>query len=88
MNPEKRTILPGMAFRSFATRYKRPEMSEGFQDITEVAFKVCRRHAVINQSEQTDIDACSFSAMRLNNRLGLDTGHNQPRIAYEKVGRN
>ncbi|KAG4437592.1 hypothetical protein IFR05_006931 [Cadophora sp. M221] len=39
MNPEKRTILPGMAFRSFATRYKRPELNEGFQDITEVAFK-------------------------------------------------
>ncbi|KAH7356726.1 polynucleotide kinase 3 phosphatase [Rhexocercosporidium sp. MPI-PUGE-AT-0058] len=39
MNPEKRTILPGMAFRSFASRYKRPELNEGFQDITEVAFK-------------------------------------------------
>ncbi|KAL2073223.1 hypothetical protein VTL71DRAFT_10547 [Oculimacula yallundae] len=39
MNPEKRTILPGMAFRSFATRYKRPELNEGFQDITEVGFK-------------------------------------------------
>ncbi|CZS90504.1 related to bifunctional polynucleotide phosphatase/kinase [Rhynchosporium agropyri] len=39
MNPEKRSILPGMAFRSFATRYKRPEMDEGFQDITEVGFK-------------------------------------------------
>jgi len=41
MNPEKRTILPSMAFRGFASRYRRPQMSEGFQDIKEVAFRVC-----------------------------------------------
>ncbi|KAE9377779.1 DNA kinase/phosphatase Pnk1 [Stipitochalara longipes BDJ] len=39
MNPEKRTVLPSMAFRGFASRYKRPELKEGFQDITEVAFR-------------------------------------------------
>ncbi len=81
MNPEKRTILPGMAFRSFATRYKRPQMSEGFQDITEVAFKVRSRHAVIIQSEQIHTEPCSFSGTRLNNRLGLDTGLDKSRIA-------
>lgn len=82
MNPEKRTILPGMAFRSFSTRYKRPEMSEGFQDITEVAFKVGLRHAVIVKSEQTHTDPCSFLGMRLNKRLGLDTGLENLHIAY------
>ena len=40
MNPEKRTILPGIAFGGYASRYKKPEVSEGFQDIIEVPFKV------------------------------------------------
>jgi bifunctional polynucleotide phosphatase/kinase len=40
MNPEKRTILPGLAFKGFSSRYQKPTLSEGFQDITEVAFKV------------------------------------------------
>ena len=40
MNPEKRSILPSLAFKGFSSRYQRPALSEGFQDITEVAFKV------------------------------------------------
>ena len=40
MNPEKRAILPNLAFRGFASRYQRPAASEGFQDVTEVAFAV------------------------------------------------
>ncbi|TGO43984.1 hypothetical protein BCON_0675g00010 [Botryotinia convoluta] len=39
MNPEKRKILPKLAFTSFNSRYQRPELIEGFQDITEVPFK-------------------------------------------------
>ncbi|KAL8983218.1 MAG: hypothetical protein Q9177_005038, partial [Variospora cf. flavescens] len=39
-NPEKRTILPHSAFSSFASRYKRPKMEEGFQDIVPVDFQV------------------------------------------------
>lgn len=46
MNPEKRIILPSMAFRGFMSRYKKPELNEGFQDITEVAFRVCLSHAI------------------------------------------
>ena len=38
-NPEKRTILPGMAFTGFLGRYKEPTLSEGFQDIFTVPFK-------------------------------------------------
>ncbi|KAI4288359.1 MAG: hypothetical protein L6R35_002375 [Caloplaca aegaea] len=38
-NPEKRTILPHSAFSSFASRYKRPKMEEGFQDIVPVDFQ-------------------------------------------------
>ncbi|TVY50050.1 Bifunctional polynucleotide phosphatase/kinase [Lachnellula occidentalis] len=40
MNPEERQILPGIAFSSFKGRYKPPKVSEGFQDITEIEFKV------------------------------------------------
>ncbi len=40
MNPEKRSILPGMAFSGYASRFEKPGLSEGFQDITEVEFLV------------------------------------------------
>lgn len=39
MNPEGRETLPRMAFSSFTSRYKAPQMKEGFQDITEVEFE-------------------------------------------------
>jgi hypothetical protein len=29
-----------MAFKGFAARYRRPELSEGFQDIMELPFQV------------------------------------------------
>lgn len=41
MNPEKRIMLPKMAFTGFASRYREPRVEEGFQDITKVDFKVC-----------------------------------------------
>ena len=41
MNPEKRALLPKMAFSGFAARYREPSAAEGFQDITRVDFKVC-----------------------------------------------
>lgn len=34
-------MLPKMAFTGFASRYREPTASEGFQDITKVDFKVC-----------------------------------------------
>ena len=40
MNPEGRTMLPGIAFRSFVQRFVEPTISEGFQDITVVKFEV------------------------------------------------
>jgi bifunctional polynucleotide phosphatase/kinase len=39
-NPEKRTILPRIAFSGFASRFVEPELSEGFQDMTRVEFQV------------------------------------------------
>lgn len=39
MNPESRESLPGLAFAGFTSRYKAPQLKEGFQDITEVPFK-------------------------------------------------
>jgi bifunctional polynucleotide phosphatase/kinase len=38
MNPEKREILPGIAFKSFLQRYEKPDVAEGFEDITTVDF--------------------------------------------------
>lgn len=40
MNPEKRTLLPSVAFRGFASRYQAPKLSEGFQDISVIPFQV------------------------------------------------
>ncbi|KAG9230469.1 polynucleotide kinase 3 phosphatase [Amylocarpus encephaloides] len=39
MNPEKRTVLPSLAFKGFASRYQAPTLSEGFQDVVEISFK-------------------------------------------------
>jgi bifunctional polynucleotide phosphatase/kinase len=40
MNPEARTMLPGIAFRSFVQRFQEPELKEGFEDIYKVDFEV------------------------------------------------
>lgn len=39
MNPEARTILPGIAFSSFVKRFQEPTLKEGFQDIYKVDFE-------------------------------------------------
>ncbi|KAF4122020.1 bifunctional polynucleotide phosphatase/kinase [Geosmithia morbida] len=38
LNPEARQGLPAQAFHGFASRYKEPRVSEGFQDVREVPF--------------------------------------------------
>ncbi|USW58317.1 Putative HAD-superfamily hydrolase,subfamily IIIA, polynucleotide kinase 3 phosphatase [Septoria linicola] len=38
MNPEKRTMLPAMAFTGYTSRYRQPKSDEGFDDITQVDF--------------------------------------------------
>ncbi|KAK4551977.1 DNA kinase/phosphatase Pnk1 [Recurvomyces mirabilis] len=38
MNPEKRTMLPKMAFTGFTARHREPRVEEGFEDITRVDF--------------------------------------------------
>ena len=46
-NPEKRSILPHSAFAGFASRFKEPKLTEGFQDIIKVEFQVhhCSSHS-------------------------------------------
>ncbi|OBT46568.1 hypothetical protein VE00_01861 [Pseudogymnoascus sp. WSF 3629] len=39
MNPEKRTILPNIAFTSFNSKYRPPTLQEGFKEVTEVKFQ-------------------------------------------------
>ncbi|KAF2726762.1 PNK3P-domain-containing protein [Polyplosphaeria fusca] len=40
VNPEHRSILPKVAFSGFASRYREPSLSEGFQDITKIEFEL------------------------------------------------
>ncbi|KAI9766288.1 MAG: hypothetical protein M1835_007218 [Candelina submexicana] len=40
VNPEQRTLLPAVAFSSFVARFQKPTLKEGFEDITEIDFKV------------------------------------------------
>jgi hypothetical protein len=42
MNPELRDLLPNLAFTGFKSRYRKPEIKEGFEDIVEVPFVVRR----------------------------------------------
>ncbi|KAL6251359.1 DNA kinase/phosphatase Pnk1 [Rhinocladiella similis] len=39
MNPEKRDMLPGIAFKSFVQRFQEPTLKEGFQEIYTVDFE-------------------------------------------------
>ncbi|CAZ79331.1 unnamed protein product [Tuber melanosporum] len=39
VNPEKRKILPKIAFTNFASRFIKPRIDEGFQDMTEIEFQ-------------------------------------------------
>lgn len=39
LNPEARAPLPKLAFNSFSSRFKAPNLDEGFQDVVEVDFK-------------------------------------------------
>lgn len=39
-NPENRSILPPVAFSSYASRFKKPSMTEGFDDIITLEFQV------------------------------------------------
>ena len=39
-NPENRTMLPKLAFTSFASRYRAPKLEEGFGEIIKVDFEV------------------------------------------------
>ncbi|KAI9831427.1 MAG: hypothetical protein M1819_005026 [Sarea resinae] len=38
-NPEKRIMLPKIAFTGFASRFREPATEEGFQDITRIDFR-------------------------------------------------
>ncbi|KAJ5818359.1 hypothetical protein N7474_003950 [Penicillium riverlandense] len=39
LNPESRSSVPGIAFGSFASRFKEPTLDEGFEDIIPVRFQ-------------------------------------------------
>ena len=73
MNPESRTILPGIAFRSFATRYVPPTLSEGFRDITNIEFQV----SFMFDGFQSNFifTSLSFKARKNSAEYGANTGY-------------
>lgn len=73
MNPEKRNILPKLAFTSFNSRYQRPELTEGFQDITEVPFKV-RLTAYYHLPSMFNAEVISSREAKPNEKFGLNIG--------------
>jgi hypothetical protein len=75
MNPEKRTILPALAFRSFTSRYQKPTLSEGFQDIIEWDFKVCHSEISNPLPRHKSIDMPSLLAMQQSGKYGRNIGH-------------
>lgn len=40
-NPENRTMLPKLAFTSFASKFSAPKLEEGLKEIVTVDFEVC-----------------------------------------------
>lgn len=56
-NPEKRTILPHSAFAGFASRFKEPKLTEGFQDIIEAEFQVgsCLGNPVLASTRRANV---------------------------------
>lgn len=48
-------VLPPIAFRSFASNYTAPELSEGFEDITTINFKV--GDIAVNESKEKPANA-------------------------------
>lgn len=41
LNPERRDMLPFVAFTGFRSRFREPEVAEGFQEIVSVPFVFC-----------------------------------------------
>jgi len=41
-------MLPRVAFTGFASRYKEPQLGEGFQDIVKVDFTVCNPYSYLD----------------------------------------
>jgi len=83
MNPEQRVNLPKVAFTSFASRFREPELKEGFEDITRVDFKVS--HGPYDEIVVcgTESDHCNSSrAMRNSDLYGVDSGYDRRRHAH------
>ena len=51
-NPENRSILPHLAFSSYASRFKKPSMTEGFDDIITLDFQVRYLHIIFDTNRE------------------------------------
>lgn len=85
MNPEKRSLLPVAAFASFASRFQRPEQSEGFQDVIEAPF-VVRSDSPVAILIPALLTSRSSPAQTLSVRSGPSTGYKTNSNAFCKPG--
>ncbi|KAH0543644.1 hypothetical protein FGG08_002082 [Glutinoglossum americanum] len=60
LNPEKRAMLPTVAFTSFSARFREPTLKEGFADITRIDFHDHSNFEVL-QFEGTDEERAIWS---------------------------
>lgn len=51
-NPENRSILPHLAFSSFASRFIKPSTAEGFKDVITLEFKVSDLHITFDTGRE------------------------------------
>ena len=86
MNPEGRTQLPGIAFRSFLQRLEEPTLGEGFQDIYRVDFEVrlcivkCIDHlGPLSRALANATTKRSLRVLRSKRSFGRDTGSRNSR---------
>lgn len=57
-NPESRTLLPKPAFIGFASRYREPELSEGFSEIIKLDFEVCLMRGGFDLADHAVPEGC------------------------------
>ena len=62
-------MLPKMAFTGFTSRYREPKISEGFEDITSVDFKVSALSAIVSLEPSLRCQPCSTHDRKRHARI-------------------
>jgi hypothetical protein len=86
-------MLPAMAFSSFRSRHQEPSVTEGFQDVLNVDFKVWIPLTTLGSNfpsnpkqALTAITTFSSKGRQSSDRPGLGTGSREPNKSSENFG--